>query len=233
MLSASSAGVKQTCSAFFSRSGASRDNRCIRTRTVSLAAAMHDDKIMHPPAVLDAIRRDTDRIGFTVASELQTGSLLRALTASKHGGLFLELGTGTGVGTAWMVAGMDDSSRLTSVDNDPEAQEIARRHLGLDRRITFRLEDGASFLDQAKHQFDLIYADTWPGKFAHLERALSLVKVGGIYFVDDLLPQVSWPAGHAEKVQALLAELENRSGFVVTKLAWASGLMMLVRTSAE
>jgi hypothetical protein len=65
-----------------------------------------------------------------------------------------------------------------------------------------------------------------------VDLALSLLKVGGIYFVDDLLPQASWPEGHAPKVQALIAELENRPGFVATRLAWASGLMILVRTNA-
>lgn len=78
----------------------------------------------------------------------------------------------------------------------------------------------------------MIYADAWPGKFTHLERALSLLKVGGIYFIDDLLPQPGWPEGHAGKVSVLIAELESRRGFVATKLVWASGLMMLVRTDA-
>jgi hypothetical protein len=71
----------------------------------------------------------------------------------------------------------------------------------------------------------------WPGKFTHLDRALSLLAAGGVYFIDDLLPQPNWPDGHAAKVPALIADLEGRDGFVSTKLAWASGLMMLVRTS--
>lgn len=82
------------------------------------------------------------------------------------------------------------------------------------------------------NQFDFIYADTWPGKFTHLERALALLRVGGFYFVDDLLPQASWPAGHAPKVPLLIEQLERQHGFVATKLAWASGLMVLVRTDA-
>jgi predicted O-methyltransferase YrrM len=194
---------------------------------------MNDHQITRTPAVLDAIRNDTERIGFTLASEPKTGSLLGALAASKPAGRFLELGTGTGMGTAWLLAGMDASSRLTSVDSDPKVMEIARRHLAEDPRVTFHLADGATFVEQSvPQQFDLIYADAWPGKFTHLDLALSLLKVGGIYFVDDLPPQPSWPDGHARKVPALIAELESRRGFVATKLAWASGLMMLVRTDA-
>jgi hypothetical protein len=55
--------------------------------------------------------------------------------------------------------------------------------------------------------------------------------VGGIYFIDDLLPQANWPEGHAARVPPLIADLEGRRDFVSVKLAWASGLMMLVRTS--
>jgi predicted O-methyltransferase YrrM len=53
-----------------------------------------------------------------MASEPLVGALLRSLAASKPGGRFLELGTGTGVATAWLLDGMDDRATLVSVDND-------------------------------------------------------------------------------------------------------------------
>jgi len=191
---------------------------------------MNDRDIAHIPAALDAIRRDTDAIGFTMASEPQTGSLLRTLAASKPAGRFLELGTGTGVGTAWLLAGMDAASRLDSVDRDAAVSAVARRHLGRDPRVTFHVSDGAEFLTRmAPQRFDFMYADTWPGKFTHLDLALSLLRPGGIYFVDDLLPQTAWPKDHAPKVPILIAQLEGRDDFVAAKLAWASGLMIVVR----
>ena len=192
---------------------------------------MNDGEIMQVPAALDAIRRDTERIGFKMASEPQTGSLLRALASSKPGGRFLELGTGTGVGTAWLLAGMDAGARLDSVDSDAKAQEVARRHLEHDPRVTFHCIDGGAFIAQSpERQYDLVFADAWAGKFTHLDAALSLLRVGGIYFIDDLLPQASWPEGHLSRVPGLIAELASRPGFVATKLAWASGLMVVVRT---
>ena len=51
--------------------------------------------------------------------------------------------------------------------------------------------------------------------------------------IDDLLPQPNWPEDHAPKVAALVAQLDNRAGFVATKLAWASGLMILVRVGSD
>ena len=184
------------------------------------------------PSLLNAILEGTKGIGFTMGSEPKTGSLLRTLAASKPSGRFLEIGTGTGLGTAWLLSGMDANSVLDSVDNDEKVLSIARRHLGNDRRVTFHLADASVFLTSlVGPQYDLIYADSWPGKFSHLDCALSLVRPGGIYFIDDLLPQPNWPEGHAPKVPILIAELESRRDFVATKLAWASGLMILVRRS--
>jgi predicted O-methyltransferase YrrM len=193
---------------------------------------MQDHEIA-APAVLAALLEETGRIGFTLASEPRTGSLLRALAASKPGGRMLELGTGTGVGTAWLLAGMDAGARLTSVDNDTRALDVARRHLGHDARVTFHHGDGAAYLEAARPgELDLIYADAWPGKFTHVDQAMNLLRIGGIYFIDDLLPQSGWPAGHAARVPEVIAGLEARRDFVATRLAWASGLMVLVRTHA-
>ena len=51
---------------------------------------------LFPPA-LAAIQAETVALGFNMASEPQTGALLRALAASKPAGTLLELGTGTGL----------------------------------------------------------------------------------------------------------------------------------------
>lgn len=180
--------------------------------------------------MLDHISSETSASGFTMASDPQTGALLAALTASKPGGRILELGTGTGIGTAWLLSGMDAAATLDTVDVDEAVVAIARRHLGSDPRVTFHVLDGADFIARSpKARYDLIYADAWPGKFSHLDEALALLNVGGIYFIDDLLPQPNWPDGHAPKVPALIDAIERKPGFTTVRLAWSSGLMIVVR----
>jgi predicted O-methyltransferase YrrM len=192
---------------------------------------MDDAGFGRAPAALEAILNDTAALGFTMASEPKTGALLAALAAGKPGGRLLELGTGTGLGTAWLLSGMDADARLDTVDTDPSVVAVARTHLAGDPRVTFHVTDGADFIREAPQgQFDLIYADAWPGKFTHLDETLSLLRAGGIYFIDDLLPQPNWPEGHAPKVAALIDAIERRPGFVTVKLSWASGLMLAVRT---
>lgn len=192
---------------------------------------MNDREFSRTPDALEAILKDTAALGFTMASEPKTGALLAALAASKPGGRLLELGTGTGLGTAWLLSGMDRDARLETVDTDANVVAVARHHLAPDPRVTFRVMDGGEFISNApRDYFDLIYADAWPGKFTHLDETLSLLRVGGVYFIDDLLPQPNWPEGHAPKVSALVDAIERRPGFVTVKLSWASGLMVAVRT---
>jgi predicted O-methyltransferase YrrM len=185
----------------------------------------------HPPALTDILNR-TVELEFGMASELKTGALLRALAASKPSGHLLELGTGTGIATAWLLAGMDPNSTLVSVDVDPKVQEVARTALGGDPRLILVIEDGAAFLrGQAPQSFDLVFADAMPGKYESLEDALSLVKPGGFYVIDDMLPQPNWPHGHAAKVPLLMEKLISDTRFVVAPMSWATGVVILVRKS--
>ena len=125
---------------------------------------------------------------------------------------------------------MDAASTLDTVDSDEQVVAVARRHLGEDRRARFHVTDGAEFLRGAPPgQYDLIYADAWPGKFSHLDEALALLRPGGMYVIDDLLPQTNWPDGHAAKVPVLINDIERRDKFATVRLAWASGLMLVVR----
>jgi len=172
-------------------------------------------------------------IAFGMNSDVLTGSLLRTLVATKPGGTFLELGTGCGLGTCWMLDGMDASATLTSVDVEPTTQAIAREELGSDPRLRLALEDGSAFLSRTGDEFDLIYADAWPGKYSDLDRALSLVKPGGIYLVDDMLPQPNWPDDHAPKAAALIDTLSALREFQVTPLEWSTGLMICVRADRD
>jgi len=185
------------------------------------------------PATLDALLRRTRRLGFDAACEARTGSLLRVLAASKPGGRLLELGTGTGVGTAWLLDGMDSAASLVSVDADARVQAAARELLGADGRLTLVQADALAFVAaQAPRSLDLVFADAWPGKFEGLDAVLALLRPGGFYVVDDLLPQPNWPAGdHAARVRQLLATLSAQAQARVAALAWASGLAVLVRTA--
>jgi predicted O-methyltransferase YrrM len=191
---------------------------------------MRDDVFAREPVVLPRIIAEGESLGFRAASERRTGALLQVLAASKPGGRFLELGTGTGVGTAWLLSGMDSAACLDTVDNDEAVVAIARRNLAHDPRIRFHVANGAAWLSgYTGASFDLIFADAWPGKFSELTLALGLLAAGGLYVIDDLLPQPNWPEEHGSRIEPLLSEIERMPDLVCVRLAWASGLAVVAR----
>lgn len=183
-----------------------------------------------PPTLLTQIEEATRATDFTMQSDTLTGALLRMLAASKPEGNFLELGTGTGMGTAWMLDGMDTASRLVTVDKNERYNAIARRFLSRDTRVTFHTGDGEAFIrTQQAGTFDLIFADMPPGKFQLLDETLALLRPGGLYIIDDLSPLESWEPAHAPRVTALIATLEQRSDLRICKLNWSTGLLIATR----
>jgi predicted O-methyltransferase YrrM len=152
------------------------------------------------------------------------------VAGSKPSGRFLELGTGTGLSTSWILDGMDEGSTLTSIDHDPKFLEIAQSFLGSDPRLKFVFTDGGEWIEQNKSQkYDYIFADTWHGKYLLLDEALSMLNKGGIYIIDDMLPQPNWPEGHHQKAIDLVARLEKRNDLTLTKQVWATGIIIAVK----
>jgi predicted O-methyltransferase YrrM len=182
------------------------------------------------PHIWSEIERRTAELGFDKPSDMRTGALLKALAASKPHGRLLELGTGTGLATACLLAGMDSASLLVTVDIDAQVQAVARELLGSDSRISFELADGREFIRTQQHQsFDLVFADAWAGKYDGLDDALALVRHGGFFIGDDMLPQANWQEHHQEHAEKLVTYLEGLQGWTTMTLSWGSGFVVSVR----
>lgn len=195
---------------------------------------MNDREYLSPPAILTQIQLETQALGFQLASDSLTGSLLRTLAATKPAGRLLELGTGTGVSAAWILDGMDQDAQLISVDNDALVASIAKKYLESDRRVTFQIEDAAVWLAQATNQqFDFIFADAWVGKYSYLQNTLRLLKPGGLYVIDDMLPQPTWTEEHTTKASELIAVLESKRDLFITKMTWSSGIVLVTKKAGK
>lgn len=192
---------------------------------------MKDDIFFDIPVQYESIAKATKAMQFNMASDLYTGSLLKTLIASKPAGRFLELGTGSGLATSWMIDGMDKDARLTTVENNELLLNIAKEQLK-DERVNFVLADGYEWIkNYIGEQFDLIFADAMPGKYDLFEETIALVNAGGLYVIDDMLPQPNWPEGHADRVEQFIAMLEGRNDLKLTKMAWSTGIIIVTKVS--
>jgi len=182
------------------------------------------------PLAYDAIKKATEANGFSMPSEVLTCSLLKTLEATKPGRKFLELGTGTGLATTWILDGIDDRTALGSIDNDETLLNIAKENLGIDKRLKLICTDGGDWIKKnAGKKFSFVFADTWPGKYLLLDEVLEMVEKGGIYIIDDMLPQTNWPSGHTEKAAELIVDLDSRDDIILTKMGWATGIVIITK----
>src|SRR6187200_696013 len=190
---------------------------------------MDDKKITGIPGEYEAIKEATVELQFNMASDLYTGSLLKTLAASKPSGKFLELGAGTGLATAWIVSGMDEKSSLIAIENNEILIGVANKNI-VDNRVEFMLADAYEWIREYKAgKFDFIFADAMPGKYDLFDETIAMLNSGGIYIIDDMLPQPNWPSGHDEKVRSFISDLESRNNLLMTKMNWSTGIIIIAK----
>lgn len=168
--------------------------------------------------------------GFTASCEQPVGELLATLAVrTPHRGRDLELGSGCGVGTAWLAYGLDDRRdvELVTVERDSElASQLAQ-------------DPPAAFVDvvagDAEQKlpdlgvFDLIFADAEGGKWTGLDLTLDALAPLGVLLVDDMDLRRYEAAEHRAHVEQVRRTLVTHPGLVSVELATGTGLILSVR----
>jgi predicted O-methyltransferase YrrM len=196
----------------------------------SIKTKMNEAKIIDKPKVHSQIESKSAEIGFSMPSDIYVGTLLKTLITSKPKSNILELGTGIGLSLSWMIDELDSESRLTTVDNNSELIKIANEFFGTDSRVEIVCQDGSEWIKNYKgDNFDLVFADAWPGKYSETDEIFELIRVGGFYVIDDMQSQSNWPDGHQENVDKLIEYLEKREDFSLTKMNWSTGVIIMTK----
>jgi predicted O-methyltransferase YrrM len=134
---------------------------------------------------LTAARSRAAEIGVP-AVDPATGAVLRLLAATVGAKAAVELGTGAGVSTLWLLRGLTPEGVLTSVDSDGEHQRLAKASLadagvasGRVRLIQGRALEVLPRLSEAA--YDLVFCDAARSENGdYLAAELKLLRPGGI-----------------------------------------------------
>jgi predicted O-methyltransferase YrrM len=187
----------------------------------------------------ESLRAARDRgaeLGCSATSKA-TAALLTLLAATLHAKAVVEIGTGTGVSGAALLAGMAPGGVLTSIDVEAEHQRLAKdtlTALGYDHvqmrliagralDVLPRLSDGA---------YDLLFADGDRTEYpAVLKQARRLLRPGGIVVFDHVLDEQGLADSSARDsesaaIREVAASLRDQDDWLPALLTVGSGLLV-------
>ncbi len=122
-----------------------------------------------------------------------TGAALRVLAAVARAHSVVEIGTGAGVSSLYLLRGMPDDGVLTTIDVEVEHQRAAKQAFAEEgvrpartRTISGRALDVLPRLTDGA--YDLVLVDADVDEYAgYVEQAVRLLRPGGVLAVDDAL----------------------------------------------
>ncbi|WP_327009340.1 class I SAM-dependent methyltransferase [Dactylosporangium sp. NBC_01737] len=181
--------------------------------------------------LVDAAYARAESSGFPMSCERPVGQLLAALAAGvRPGGHILELGTGAGVGVAWLVRGLGERTdvTVTSVELDPRTAAVAATQ-AWPSFVDLRVADACVFLPTAAGAFDLIFADAPGGKTEGLDLTIAALRPRGILAVDDMRPAADWPEDFTARQDGVRRTLVEHPHLVSVELDHGSGMVLSTR----
>jgi predicted O-methyltransferase YrrM len=116
------------------------------------------------------------------------GRFLAMLAAGCAGGRIGELGTGAGVGAAWIAGAMPADCLLITAEIDERLAGLAREMLEEDPRVKVVTGDALAAMSGAG-PFDILFADSGVRDEADFAALVNLLRIGGRVVMDDLIPQ--------------------------------------------
>jgi predicted O-methyltransferase YrrM len=127
--------------------------------------------------------------GFITSIRHETGRLLAALAASRTGTL-AELGTGCGVGSAWLSSGASAQARVVSAELDPALAEDVQRIFADVDNVEVIAGDWSTLEEYAP--FSMLFVDV-RDVMESIDVLADLLEPGGIAVLDDFTPSAFWP----------------------------------------
>ncbi|HEX6510525.1 MAG TPA: class I SAM-dependent methyltransferase [Chloroflexota bacterium] len=143
-----------------------------------------------PPLVSRAMQLAADR-GFEQSCTVEVGRLLHLLTSHQDAGVVGEMGTGCGVGAAWMATALRPYVSLVTVELDPGRSEAATELLADVPYAQVIQGDWRALLPHGP--FRLLFVDASEPKRERPAEVVDALELGGIAVLDDFTPTDRWP----------------------------------------
>lgn len=157
-----------------------------------------------------------------------TGRLLAVLSGQIKQGKILEIGTGFGVGSAWILSAIQSNVQFISVDIEPNRVEFVNKNIN-HHQATFICGDWKEIIQKGPFQF--AFADVAAAKSVEGEILIDILEVGGLLLMDDFTPEEHWPEHWRGKTDPVREFWLNHENLTATEiyLTPASSAILLTK----
>jgi predicted O-methyltransferase YrrM len=196
-----------------------------------------EDYAVEPAAIAEA-RQHAEQLGVESVTPA-TGAQLAVLAAISKAKNIVEAGTGAGISGLWLLRASKDSI-LTTIDNEPEYQNVARKNFAAAgipasriRVITGKAK--AVMGNMAESGYDLVFLDIDPLELEELlPTAVGLIRPGGALVISHALwrDRVPNPALRDDETAALRSTMKafsNVGGFISSVSMVGDGLLLIAK----
>lgn len=187
---------------------------------------------------LETARVNSLEVGLTPPSP-DTGAQIAFVASAMSAKSIVEIGTGCGVGTLWLLKGAPKAS-VTSVDDEAEyhalTREVLERIPGQKVRLILgRFQEVLPRLNEAA--YDLVLLHARKSVAVDFEYALQLVRPGGVVLVSNALngTAVANPTKRDELTKSLRTILEetSESQSVISSLSASGDGLLQIHVKSE
>ncbi|MQA84307.1 MAG: methyltransferase domain-containing protein [Streptosporangiales bacterium] len=179
------------------------------------------------PALVTAATERARSAGFPLSCVPAVGRLLAVLAVHlPPNDRVLELGTGAGVGTAWIASALLPRTdvTVTTVEFDPQTAAVAAQN-DWPAYVDLRTGDALDLLNRLG-SFDLIFADAPAGKWDGLDRTIAALNPHGLLVVDDMTPMADWTNEQRTRQDGVRRTLLTDPRLVSVEIDQGSGVIL-------
>ena len=190
------------------------------------------------PDAIATARKSAEELGVESVTPA-TGAGLASIAAMLSAKNIVEAGTGAGVSGLWLLSA-SDTSTLTTIDDEPEYQDQARKNFQAAQIPTSRArvitgKGNAVMANMTEAAYDLVFIDVDPESVeALLPNATSLVKPGGALVIAhalwrDRVPNPALRDDETSAYRSVIRAFEDSDEFFASISMLGDGLLIAVR----
>ncbi|WP_067625992.1 O-methyltransferase [Alicyclobacillus acidiphilus] len=156
----------------------------------------------------------------------EVGQLLRIFSGLKPNARVAEIGTGLGVGSAWILSGIEPNTTFFTVELERERVELVSKIFEGVPNVHVLQGDWKQILSYGP--FDFAFVDAKSAKHEEADDLIDAMMVNGLILLDDFTPIEHWPEEWRGKPDVVREKWMNDERLFCTEVRTSESNSVLV-----